>query len=124
MQKEKLRAVRKKKGYTQQQIADILATDVSNYSRKETGDVKIIHEEWNKIAKFLDVPLEEIYEEEAATIINNNNSTFNDSPGSGSNINTFNNGLGIDIIKNLQDYISLLKEEINSLNEKLNNPKK
>ena len=31
MQKEKLRVIRKKKGYTQQQIADIIATDVSNY---------------------------------------------------------------------------------------------
>ncbi|MDH6254039.1 transcriptional regulator with XRE-family HTH domain [Chryseobacterium sp. H1D6B] len=122
MQKEKLRVVRKKKGYTQQQIADILATDVSNYSRKEGGDVKIIREEWDKIAKFLDVPLEEIYEEEEATmVINNSNATFNDSPGSGAGYNTFNNEFGISLIKNLQEYINLLKEEVSRLNEKLNN---
>ncbi|WP_418124029.1 hypothetical protein ACNFU2_05280 [Chryseobacterium sp. PTM-20240506] len=36
MQKEKL--LRKKKGYTQQQIADVIATDVSNYCRKEGGE--------------------------------------------------------------------------------------
>ncbi len=60
MQKIKLREVRKRKGYTQQQIADIIPTDVSNYSRKESGDVRIVSEEWNKIARFLDVPLEDI----------------------------------------------------------------
>lgn len=50
MQKEKLRNVRKRKGITQQQVADIIATDVSNYSRKESGDVAIRKEEWEKIA--------------------------------------------------------------------------
>ncbi|KFF24347.1 helix-turn-helix domain-containing protein [Chryseobacterium vrystaatense] len=125
MQKEKLRTVRKRKGYTQQQIADIIATDVSNYSRKESGEVKIVQREWDKIAGFLDVPVEEIYEEEeVTTIINNNNSTFNDSPGAGSNINTFNNELSISLIKNLQEYIVLLKEEISRLSEKQNNSKK
>ena len=48
MQKEKLRNVRKRKGITQQQIADAIATDVSNYSRKESGDVSIRKEEWEK----------------------------------------------------------------------------
>lgn len=116
MQKEKLRVLRKKKGYTQQQIADVIATDVSNYCRKEGGDVKIIREEWDKIANFLEVPVEEIYEEdEAAVIINNSNATFNDSPGSGSNIHTFNNELSIEIIKNLQEYIGLLKDEVKRL---------
>lgn len=125
MQKEKLRTVRKRKGYTQQQIADIIATDVSNYSRKESGEVKIVQREWDKIAGFLDVPVEEIYEEEeVTTIINNNNSTFNDSPGAGSNINTFNNELSISLIKNLQEYIVLLKEEISRLSEKQNSSKK
>lgn len=116
MQKEKLRVLRKKKGYTQQQIADVIATDVSNYCRKEGGDVKIIHEEWDKIANFLEVPVEEIYEEDEATvIINNSNATFNDSPASGSNIHTFNNELSIEIIKNLQEYIGLLREEVKKL---------
>ena len=127
MQKEKLRSVRKRKGYTQQQIADVLATDVSNYCRKESGDVKIIHEEWSKIADFLDVPLEEIYqEEEATTIINNNNSTFSGAgaSGGGQNTNTFNNEMSIELMKNLQEYITLLKEKISQLEEKENNPEK
>ncbi|WP_291939621.1 helix-turn-helix domain-containing protein [Chryseobacterium sp.] len=37
MQRKKLRSVRKRKGFTQQQVADFIATDVSNYSRKESG---------------------------------------------------------------------------------------
>lgn len=122
MQKEKLRTVRKRKGFTQQQVADAIATDVSNYSRKESGAVKIIQAEWDKLAKFLDVPVEEIYEEEEVKI-NIENPVFNDSPGanvgnsgfSANNMGYINNELSIEIIKNLQEYISLLKEEISKL---------
>ncbi|MEN5307490.1 helix-turn-helix transcriptional regulator [Chryseobacterium cucumeris] len=63
MQKEKLRTVRKMKGFTQQQMAEVIPTDVSNYSRKESGTVSITQTEWNKLAQFLEVPVEEIYEE-------------------------------------------------------------
>lgn len=120
MEKEKLRRVRKQKGFTQQQIADILATDVSNYSRKESGGVKIIKEEWEKIAKFLDVPLEDIYQEEEATmIVNNEYNTVNDQAGfynlNGNNTNNYN--IPNSVIDNLQDYIALLKEEIEKLKE-------
>lgn len=119
MQKEKLRTVRKRKGFTQQQVADAIATDVSNYSRKESGTVKIIQAEWDKLAKFLEVPVEEIYEEDEVKI-NIENPVFNDSPGanvgnsgfSANNMGYINNELSIEIIKNLQEYISLLKEEI------------
>ncbi|REC64089.1 transcriptional regulator [Chryseobacterium pennae] len=121
MQKEKLRTLRKKKGFTQQQIANIIATDVSNYSRKETGDVRIYKEEWEKIARFLEVPVDEIYEEEEVRVIVEN-PVFNDSPGSsaGGNVTNFTNKENTSIIKNLQDYISLLKEENQRLKEKLN----
>ena len=120
MQKEKLRVIRKQKGYTQQQIADFIATDVSNYSRKESGDVKIVRDEWDKLARFLDVPIEDIYEEEEATIVvNNDHPVFNDrSAGVISNQNNYDNIPG-DIIKNLQNYIALLKEENEKLKEEL-----
>lgn len=121
MEKEKLRRLRKQKGFTQQQIADAIATDVSNYSRKENGGVKIIREEWEKIAKFMDVPLEEIYQEEEATIIiNNENNTVSDQAGfyniNGNNSNNYN--IPNSVINNLQEYITLLKEEIARLEEK------
>ncbi len=79
MQKEKLRLIRKQKGYTQQQVADYIATDVSNYSRKESGDVRIVQDEWDKLARFFEVPVEDIYEEEtAAVVVNNDHPVFND----------------------------------------------
>lgn len=120
MQKEKLRIIRKQKGYTQQQVADFIATDVSNYSRKESGDVKIIKDEWDKIARFLEVPVEEIYEEEESKIIvNNDHPVFNDK--SANAIVTQNNYDNIPgtIVENLQAYITLLKEENKRLKDNL-----
>lgn len=124
MQKEKLRAIRKKKGYTQQQIADIIATDVSNYSRKENGDVKIIKEEWEKIANFLQIPMEEIYEDdESKVVVNNENNSTGENSGLHSNL--YNNYYSIpnSIIENLQDYINILKEENKNLKEELKTSK-
>ncbi|UKB81899.1 helix-turn-helix domain-containing protein [Chryseobacterium sp. MEBOG06] len=122
MQKEKLRTVRKRKGYTQQQMADVIPTDVSNYSRKESGVVSVTQAEWTKLASFLEVPVEEIYEEDEAKVIIEN-PVFNDSPGanignsgfSANNMGYINNELSIEIIKTMQEYIVLLKEEISRL---------
>ncbi|MBB6331761.1 transcriptional regulator with XRE-family HTH domain [Chryseobacterium sediminis] len=122
MQKEKLRVIRKQKGYTQQQVADFIATDVSNYSRKESGDVRIVRDEWDKIARFLDVPFEDIYEEEEPlVVINNDHPVFNDrssSAGVITNQNNYDNIPGA-IIENLQNYIALLKEENTRLKQEL-----
>lgn len=123
MQKEKLRNVRKRKGITQQQIADIIATDVSNYSRKENGDVKIIKEEWEKIAKFLEVPLEEIYEDEEIKQTNyfeNNTHSNNIGNVSGNyycNVPEF-------LLESQRELIELLRKENQRLQEELNAYKK
>lgn len=118
MTMEKLRTLRKHKGYTQQQIADLLATDVSNYSRKENGDVKIFDDEWEKLAKILDVSVEDIREEKAATVIQN--LTFNDSSSNTSNQSgNYNQYCNIPeyLLDNQQEYINLLKEQIKALKE-------
>ncbi|WP_317207352.1 helix-turn-helix domain-containing protein [Chryseobacterium gleum] len=115
---EKLRTLRKHKGYTQQQIADLLATDVSNYSRKENGDVKIFDDEWEKLAKILDVSVEDIREEKPATVIQN--LTFNDSSSNTSNQSgNYNQYCNIPeyLLDNQQEYINLLKEQIKALKE-------
>lgn len=111
---EKLKSIRKQRGYTQQQIADILATDVSNYSRKENGEVKIYDEEWEKLAKALDVSVEEIKEEKAATVVQN--LTFNDSStnNQSGNYNQYCN-IPTYLLENQQEYINLLKEQIEIL---------
>jgi transcriptional regulator with XRE-family HTH domain len=115
---EKLRTLRKHKGYTQQQIADLLATDVSNYSRKENGDVKIFDDEWEKLAKILEVSVEDIREEKAATVIQN--LTFNDSSSNTSNQSgNYNQYCNIPeyLLDNQQEYINFLKEQIKALKE-------
>ncbi|HCN48466.1 MAG TPA: transcriptional regulator [Chryseobacterium sp.] len=126
MQKEKLRSVRKRKGFTQQQVADFIATDVSNYSRKESGDVAIRKDEWEKIARFLEVPVEEIFEEEEAKQINNfENNTNSNNIGTLSNneIGTVSGNYYCNIpeflLENQRDYIEHLKKENQRLQEEI-----
>lgn len=57
MVKEKLRKIRIEKGMSQKQLAAALPTDVSNYCRKESGDVQITQQEWEKFAQVLEVSL-------------------------------------------------------------------
>lgn len=112
---EKLRTIRKQRGFTQQQIADIIATDVSNYSRKESGDVKIFDDEWEKIAKALDVSVEDIKEEKTPNVVqNNDNLTFNDTS-SFHQSGIYNCNIPNYILESQQDYIKLLKEQIEVL---------
>lgn len=117
MTMEKLRTLRKQKGYTQQQIADLLATDVSNYSRKESGDVRIFDDEWEKLAKALEVPVEDIKEERVSQT-QNQNSTLNDSASlndnASINYNLFCNVPNY-LLESQQEYINLLKEQIETL---------
>ncbi|SHG03776.1 helix-turn-helix transcriptional regulator [Chryseobacterium vrystaatense] len=124
MQKEKLREVRKRKGITQQQIADIIATDVSNYSRKESGDVGIRKEEWEKIARFLEVPVEEIYEEEDFRQINHFDN-INSSSGFGNNINgNFYCNVPEFLLESQRELIEFLKKENKRLEAELTALKK
>jgi len=117
MTMEKLRTIRKQKGYTQQQIADILATDVSNYSRKESGDVKIFDDEWEKLARALNVSVEDIREEKPASVIQkNDNITFNDTS-SFHQSGIYNCNVPNYLLENQQEYINLLKEQIKALKE-------
>ncbi|WP_238536323.1 helix-turn-helix domain-containing protein [Chryseobacterium populi] len=46
-----MKKLRKQRGYTQEYMSKILSTDVSSYSRKESGDVKIFDDEWEKLQK-------------------------------------------------------------------------
>ncbi|WP_333597667.1 helix-turn-helix transcriptional regulator [Chryseobacterium flavum] len=94
MRKEKLYAIRKQKGFTQKDIADILGIDTSNYNRKENGSVKISKDDWKKIAKFLKVPVEEIYDDKYTSKKS---------------------------MENREDYIIILEKENKELRTKLDN---
>jgi transcriptional regulator with XRE-family HTH domain len=125
MVQEKLRNLRKEKGMSQEKMAKILSTDTSSYSRKENGKSKIHDDEWEKLAKALDVSVDDLKDDGNSGIVHNDNSTFNDNSG-----NYYNQNFNIpnSIIENLQDYINLLKEqneslkkEVEELKNKLNN---
>ena len=118
---EKLRTLRKQRGYTQEYMSNIIATDVSNYSRKESGDVRIFDDEWEKLAKALDVKVEDIKEEKPGNTVNFNDSSTNSGP-------FLNNHYNIPdyILENQQEYINLLKQQIEALtaeNKKLKSRK-
>jgi transcriptional regulator with XRE-family HTH domain len=113
---EKLKSLRKQRGYTQEYMSNILSTDVSNYCRKENGDVRIYDDEWEKLAKALEVPVEDIKEERAAAVVQNNDN-FSDSATANINCNYYN--VPNQIMDNLQDYIKILKEQVEFLKEEL-----
>lgn len=112
---EKLRTLRKQRGYTQEYMSKIISTDVSNYSRKESGDVRIFDDEWEKLAKALDVPVEDIKEERPSSVVQN--LTFNDSSSNSQsgNYNQYNYNIPDYLLENQQDYINILKKEIETL---------
>jgi transcriptional regulator with XRE-family HTH domain len=115
MEKQKLKQVRLHKGFTQQQVADALSTDISNYSRKENGHVRITKQEQKKLASILGVSEDEISQESEPML----NNTFFDS----SSITNQNIGVPAAVLEHLYDYISLLKKENSRLKEELEKTK-
>lgn len=82
MVQTKLKILRKERGLSQEKMAKILSTDPSNYSRKERGEIKIHDEEWQKIANALEVPIEDIKNDDSKFSFQFDNSTFHDHSGS------------------------------------------
>ena len=116
MVKTKLINTRKAKEHTQETMAKLLHMTQSQYQRREKGEIKISDQEWERIAKALDMDIEEIKEDDSANQVINK---FDNNEGSyfGSN-NYFYNILDF-ILNNQQDYIDLLKQEIKDLKEEL-----
>ncbi len=114
MEKTKLIQTRTRKGFTQQQLADLICVDVSNYNRREKGQIRISNLEWEKIAKELGVSVEEIYESEDSNFF-----VFRD--------NSVGNYLGTNhiytipeyFLENQRKYIQKLEEEVIDLKAKL-----
>ena len=117
MIKEKLQSTRTRKGFTQAQLAEVIHTTTPNYCRKEKGEVKISRDEWKKLAVFLEVFFEDIYEEDDAKVnINTENQT-------GDNIgNYYNYSIHQEMLKHIMDYVNLLKVENDKLKEKITTP--
>ncbi len=114
MEKTKLKKLRLQKGITQQQMADCLPTDKSNYSKKENGYIKITDMEWEKLAQKLACEVEDIYEkEEKSVYINSNLNNVGDN-------NVYNpiNEVTLKYIAKLEEENASLKEEIKRLKER------
>jgi len=125
MEKTKLIEMRKAKRISQQQMADFLCMDVSNYNRRENGEVYIRREQWEKLAKILDVPLSEIYEDDEKQLNrcgDNATGNFIGTNFGPNNIYSFSEILLEMQQKHLeiqQKYIAKLEEEIKELKKKL-----
>ncbi len=72
MVKEKLIRTRKEKKFSQQDMAEHLNMSQTHYLRKEKGEIEIRNDEWERIAKLLDVDVDEIKEEDKDSLINQN----------------------------------------------------
>lgn len=114
MIKQKLINKRVEKKLSQEEFASLLGITQSQYSRRENGITKISKKEWDKIAKFLETPLEEIYEpEDGVYYINNEN--VNGNFGNNNIYNAFNDFA----IETMKKYIEKLEEENKNLREQL-----
>ncbi|WP_310378342.1 helix-turn-helix domain-containing protein [Flavobacterium sp.] len=114
MEHQKLITIRKTKGITQEQMAKKIPMEQTTYSRKERGKSPISNEEWARIAKTLEVSVEEIKDENIPIAIKNENCTFND------------NAIGIQYVNIPQEvytivlkYNSKLEEENKQLKNEL-----
>jgi transcriptional regulator with XRE-family HTH domain len=108
MEKLKLIELRKSKGFSQNQIAERLNMDVSNYCRRENGRSKIHIREWENLSKIFEVPLEDIYEaDDSQVLICKDNATGNNLGGT-SNIYSVPEAL----LETQQKYIKKLEDEI------------
>lgn len=116
MEKKLLIQVRNTKGFTQKEMADLMAMDVSNYNRREKGSVKISKDEWGKLAKILDVLFGQIYEpDESHYFVFKDNSI-------GNYLGTNHNYAIPEYFLEMQHkYIQKLEEEIEELKKKVKN---
>ena len=115
MVKNKLVAARKEKNMTQHDIAELLFISQSQYQRRERGEIHISDEEWERIAKILGKEIQDIKEDDNIAAIYN----YDNSSGQYSASNNYFYNIPEFIMKNQQDYIEMLKEEIRKLKEEL-----
>ncbi|WP_294288436.1 helix-turn-helix transcriptional regulator [uncultured Chryseobacterium sp.] len=115
MTQRKLKLIRKEMGLSQSDLAEVLSIDVSSYCRKENGKTRIHDNEWKKLAKVLNVSVDQIkgpgksrlsYHE---NLINKGDIEFDFSE----------TDRPVSISENLKNYIACLKKENESLKDEL-----
>lgn len=116
MLKEKLIRLRKEKKFSQLDMTKHLNISQSQYLRKEKGEIGIRDEEWERMAKLLDVEIDDIKELEKENPINQN---FENNTGSYIGSNNIYCNIPEYILQNQQEYIEILKQEIAALKAEL-----
>lgn len=116
MLKEKLIRARKDKQFSQQDMAKHLNISQPQYLRKEKGEVGIRDDEWERMAKLLDVEVDEIKEADRESAINQN---FENNTGNYIGSNNIYCNIPEYLLENQQDYINILKKEIGDLKDKI-----
>jgi len=119
MVKNKLIAARKEKNMTQSEMADLLCISQSQYQRREHGEIRISNDDWLRMAKVLGKEVEDIKEEDSITTIYN----YDNHSGNYSASNNYIYNIPEFIMKNQQDYIEMLKEEIKRLKDEISRNK-
>lgn len=121
MVQKKLKSIRKQKGFSQENLAGILCINISSYCRKENGKSKMYDDEWEKLAKALDVPAEELKSEMTDGMVHNDISAFNHH-----SCNFYDQKFNTppSVIENLQHYIYLLEEQNDLLKKEIETLKK
>lgn len=119
MLKEKLKQTRINKKFSQQDMAKHLNISQPHYLRKEKGEIEIRDEEWERMAKLLDVEVDEIKETDRESSINQSFDNVTDIINSYLGSNNVYCNIPEYILENQQDYINILKKEIEGLKEKI-----
>jgi transcriptional regulator with XRE-family HTH domain len=115
MIKSKLITARKERNKTQTDMANLLSMNQSQYQRREQGEIRFSDKEWTQLASSLGKEVEDIKEEDYITTINN----YDNHSGSYSASNNYFYNIPEFIMKNQQEYIEMLKEEIKKLKEEI-----
>lgn len=87
-----------------------------HYLRKEKGEIEIRDEEWERMAKLLDVEVDDIKETDKENSINQN---FENITGNYVGSNNVYCNVPEYLLENQQDYINILKKEIIDLRERI-----
>ncbi|MCL2042193.1 MAG: helix-turn-helix domain-containing protein [Bacteroidales bacterium] len=111
---EKLIEMRKARGFTQKDMADRLKLDVSGYSKRESGQTKIRIGQWVELAKMLNVPVDDIYEEDETQ-----SWTFKDNATGNYGANTIYITVPEALMETQLKYMRKLEEEISELKQLL-----
>jgi transcriptional regulator with XRE-family HTH domain len=119
MLKEKLIRQRKEKQFSQQDMAKHLNISQSQYLRKEKGEIGIRDEEWERMAKLLDVEVNDIKESDSENSINQNFENITDISNSYVGSNNIYCNVPEYILQNQREYIEILKKQIIDLNAKI-----